>query len=1186
MIRSIFLHEFNYWLRQPAFYIYAVLTFAIPALAMWGTAVDATTYDGKLVNAPIRIFEMLLFFQKLLLLLIPLIMGTTLYRDFSSRMHTLLYSYPIAPTHYFTGKYLSAFFIMMIIGIMPVLGIMFGSLLPGISPHVLASFDWNVYFQAFLIMVLPTIFIFGSLSFSAVALSRNIYTAILIIIASILIQGIFNVILGSEHTLKAAALIDPLGENSLYYLTRFWSVQEQNERLPGFESIIFWNRFIWIIISIVALLFAHYYFRLAYSPPFAFVSSQKVAPISKQATKPSTSDIKVNIQPSLFRHLKLVWNLSNFELIHILRSKTFLGIVSLGLLFIVLQQLQANPPYGFRTLPATWLMLRVPTILFLMIIQLLTFLYAGNIIHRSRTVHFHEIEWATPTPPPVLLASKLLSLIKMQVLLLMLIMIGGISVQLYKQYFHIQAGLYLFELFGLRLGSLIIWAVAALLVNILIPNKYLAFFFLLLGAMGISGLPEMGITTYTLQFNNPPVFQYSEMDAYGSTLCPYSVFMLYWSFFTIALLVVSYALYQAQIVFSLRERMKLFWNRIYRPTSMSILSIALTAFIGMGYYLYNEEQQFLPSNHTINTWKSEREKLYGHFKTYPQPKITDVQLNIHLFPRDRSFEAQGRYLLINKTDVFIDTLLLNYSFKEITQFKLPENARCIFRDSIHQMDMYALSPALPPGDSILLEFEIKNRSNTLLSSNSKIKGNGTFFTDHIFPGIGYNPIEISSNAQREAFHLPLKPEHFEFPADSIALLKSYSSIDADLIALETIISTEKEQIALAPGYLQESWQEGERSFYHYKMDVPIKDFYGFNSGKFAVEKDKWKEVSLEIYHYPAHTHNLQSLMRGLKACLDYQSQYFSDYQHQQARIIEFPITAGEHATTFANSIPFSEARFISTVDKSDSSSIDLAFYVAAHEMAHQWWGNQLIPADLPGSRMLTESLAEYTALRALENEYGKAAVQKFLRLNLEQYLTARSNSSQKEQALMYAHPKQTYITYRKGGLAMYTLSEQIGEEQFNFAIQSLLHSYPPDQAPYPTSQDLIRHLRIVTPDSLQYLITDWLETITLCNYQIQHTAIQQEANQYLIAIDFTFRKYRCDGRGQIIKDSDAKNSVDKLPLGEYVEIGCYDNNGKLVHVEQVKITQAENQIRFLITQPVEKARLDPRNLLLLDFPPE
>ena len=44
--------------------------------------------------------------------------------------------------------------------------------------------------------------------------------------------------------------------------------------------------------------------------------------------------------------------------------------------------------------------------------------------------------------------------------------------------------------------------------------------------------------------------------------------------------------------------------------------------------------------------------------------------------------------------------------------------------------------------------------------------------------------------------------------------------------------------------------------------------------------------------------------------------------------------------------------------------------VAAHELTHQWWGNPVIPADMLGAKMLTESLAEYTALKVLEKEYG------------------------------------------------------------------------------------------------------------------------------------------------------------------------------------------------------------------------
>ena len=112
---------------------------------------------------------------------------------------------------------------------------------------------------------------------------------------------------------------------------------------------------------------------------------------------------------------------------------------------------------------------------------------------------------------------------------------------------------------------------------------------------------------------------------------------------------------------------------------------------------------------------------------------------------------------------------------------------------------------------------------------------------------------------------------------------------------------------------------------------------------------------------------------------DTHTENFSPYQHKQARIIEFPKTYGSFATTFANSVPFSEARFLAQVNPEDESDIDVPFYVAAHEISHQWWGNQLLPADVLGAKMLTESMAEYSALKVLEKEYGKSQIRKFLK---------------------------------------------------------------------------------------------------------------------------------------------------------------------------------------------------------------
>ena len=71
------------------------------------------------------------------------------------------------------------------------------------------------------------------------------------------------------------------------------------------------------------------------------------------------------------------------------------------------------------------------------------------------------------------------------------------------------------------------------------------------------------------------------------------------------------------------------------------------------------------------------------------------------------------------------------------------------------------------------------------------------------------------------------------------------------------------------------------------MDSKILNFYAFNSARYEVLKDKWRDVNLEIYYHKGHEYNLDRMMKGMKAALEYCSENFSPYQHKQARIIEF-----------------------------------------------------------------------------------------------------------------------------------------------------------------------------------------------------------------------------------------------------------------------------------------------------------
>jgi ABC-2 type transport system permease protein len=313
------------------------------------------------------------------------------------------------------------------------------------------------------------------------------------------------------------------------------------------------------------------------------------------------------------------------------------------------------------------------------------------------------------------------------------------------------------------------------------------------------------------------------------------------------------------------------------------------------------------------------------------------------------------------------------------------------------------------------------------------------------------------------------------PNDNASLTKHYQSIDSDLINFEAIVGTAPEQTAVAPGILLKEWHENGRRFFHYKMDRPIKFVFGFNSGVYEVLEENYKDVDLRVYYHPVHIYNTRQMMEGLKASLDYNTKYFGPYQHKQAQIIEFPRSEGSYATTAGNCIQVSEMRFINDSGRIKEGGIDISFYVAAHELSHQWWGNQVIPADVLGSTMITESVAEYVTAKIYENRYGKLSALKLLNIQLNRYLLGRANAKEQEPPLYLVNPEQAYLAYGKGAIALYTLSEFIGEEKLNAALKAYLNKVKFQSPPYTTSLEMLDYLKRATPDSMQYLIIDMLE---------------------------------------------------------------------------------------------------------------
>ena len=410
-------------------------------------------------------------------------------------------------------------------------------------------------------------------------------------------------------------------------------------------------------------------------------------------------------------------------------------------------------------------------------------------------------------------------------------------------------------------------------------------------------------------------------------------------------------------------------------------------------------------------------------------------------------------------------------------------------------------------------------------------------------------------------------------------METYLGARADWINVETIISTSAGQIAVAPGSLIREWRDGDRRYFQYQLDHPSLAFYSFISADYQVAREQWNGIRLEVYYLKEHPWNVPRMMNSMKKSLDYFTHNFGPYYHKEARIIEFPRVA-TFAQAFPGTMPYSEAiGFIANLNHADD--IDMVFYVVAHEMAHQWWAHQVIGANMQGATLLSETMAQYSALMVMEHEYGRDLMRKFLRYEMDRYLSSRGKERQKERPLLTVEAEQGYVHYRKGSLVLYYLKEMIGEEAVNRALNKLVQQYAYAQAPYPTSYALVDALREQTPAELQYLIKDLFEDITIfSNRTLKATAQKRTDGKYDVIMDIETRKFKADPKG----------NETEVPVNDWIEIGAFakpekdKKYGKTLYRERVHLSGSKSTHTFTVAELPYQAGVDPFVLLIDRIP--
>ncbi|HZV83777.1 MAG TPA: M1 family aminopeptidase, partial [Brevundimonas sp.] len=536
--------------------------------------------------------------------------------------------------------------------------------------------------------------------------------------------------------------------------------------------------------------------------------------------------------------------------------------------------------------------------------------------------------------------------------------------------------------------------------------------------------------------------------------------------------------------------------------------------------------------------------------------------------------TRGSYVLVNNTAAPLTEVHLRWT-DDLDMKGLTVEGASIAREwQDFEYRIYRFAAPMQPGERRTVTFEtvLEQRGFKANGNTTRIVDNGTFVNNSEFaPAVGMDRSGLlTDRTKRRKLGLPaeLRPAKLE---DTSAQSRNY--IGADWVTADITVTTDADQTVIAPGEMVSDVVRGGRRTSRFVTESPVLNFFSIQSGRYERTARMHNGVEMVVFHDPDHDRNVPRMLDALTASLDYFQANFSPYQFKQARIVEFPDYAS-FAQSYPNTFAWSEGLgFIA--DLTDTTKIDYVTYVAAHEFGHQWWAHQIVGSDQQGATALSETLAQYSALMVMEKLYGQDQIRKFLKRELDGYLRARGTERLEELPLMRVENQQ-YIHYQKGGLVMYLLRDQIGEDAVNRALRRVLAQYAFKGAPYPRSLDLVAAIRAEAPADKQALITDLFEKITLYDVKTTGaTATRRPDGQWDVTVTVDARKLYGDGEG----------AETNAPLNEIFDVGLFAaepgkgrfDEGDVVLLERRPIRSGVQTLRFVARREPKFAGVDPYN---------
>ena len=1130
MFGSILRFELFYQLRNPVFIVTALIFFLLTFGAVTLEDIQIGSGGNIHVNSPYAIAQTVLIMSLFYMFATTAFVANVVVRDDESGFGPMVRSTRVSKFDYLLGRFTGAF-VAALAGFASVpLAMLIGSQMPWLDQETLGPTALGHYVHAFFVFGAPNVLITSAIFFAVACVARSMMLSYVGVVVFLVLYFLLTGLAGSQPEYRdTIALFEPFGLGAFSDVTRYWSAEESNNLVAAFEGSVAYNRGLVLMLSMLA--FSVAFWRYSFSE-----KGMSARQLKKDANRRQKEAL---VAPNVVSRLPLPNQAASASARLLARTRLEMGMIFKSPAFFVLILLGltnsggalwfANELYGTPSVPMTFALI-LPLLGSFGIIPIIIAIYfAGELVWRDRERGMNEIIDSTALPNWAYFIPKVIAVTAVLVATLFIASLAAMFVQLLRGYADLELHKYFFWFILPFAVDMLMIAILAVFLQSLSSSKYVGWGLMAIYLVASITLVSIGFEHPLYNFGETGFVRISDMNGTDVGGAKSWWLRLYWSGVCLILSVFSYLFWRRGVGISVASQIRRFPSRFKgAPAGVAFAGLLVSATSGAWlFYQMNVISEYVTSDE-VEERLADYEKSFLQYEGVGQPSITSVELNVDLFPADGKAYFEGTYQLINDTGAPVNELHVVFQdgYSELVNIDIPSGTLTLDEGEDYGYQIFALEQPMLPGEEMTVTFQSERIKKAFRTSDedSRLVKNGIFLNNSEFaPQFGFDrSVLLQDRTTRRKYDLPaeLRMPKLE---DEAARERNYVG-NVDWVMSDITVTTSADQTPVAPGKVVSDRIEGDRRVVRFQSTNPILGFFSIQSADYSATKRQHDGIELEIYHHPTHAFNAERMLDAMAISLDYFRENFGPYQFDYARIIEFPGYAA-FAQAFAGTVPYSE-RIGFIANAADDNDIDYVTYVTAHEYGHQYWAHQLISAYMQGGTMLVETMAQYSALMVMKQMYGEEQIRRFLKYELDAYLSARGGEVIEELPL-YRVENQGYIHYRKGAVVMYLLQDRLGEGRVNRMLADLLERYRFKSQPYATTIELVDGFKqLARDDAERRLVTDLLEEITLYDFSVADATVRPlPEGGFETTFIASVKKLYADGEGAE-QDAEFKNLVD------------------------------------------------------------